>query len=74
MSYFETIGRHLRGFEGARESAVHFRIGFDSVFPDLPTAVADRIPDRIADRLYKSVRNGMYHDAITRILEPRTCV
>lgn len=61
MSYFEMIGKHLRGFEGMGESAIHFRVGFDSAFPDVPKDQADRI----ADRLYKSVRNGLYHDAIT---------
>lgn len=62
MSYFEMIGKHLRGFEGTGESKAHFRIGFDAVVgKGLTTDQADRI----AERLYGSVRNGMYHDALT---------
>ena len=61
MSYFEMIGKHLKGYEGFRESEVHFRVGFDSVFYDVEGEAADRV----ARKLYKHVRNGMYHDAIT---------
>lgn len=62
ISYFEMIGKHIEGFEGEGESRKHFRIGFQSVFQhDFDPEQADSI----ADRLYSSVRNGLYHDAIT---------
>lgn len=61
MSYFEMIGKHLEGYEGTGESRVHFRVGFDSAFPEIDGDLAERI----ANRLYRSVRNGLYHDTIT---------
>jgi hypothetical protein len=61
MSYFEMIGKHLTGYEGTGAVGEHFRAGFDSVFQEVDPAERGRF----ADRLYKGVRNGLYHDAIT---------
>lgn len=64
FSYFETLGKHIEGYQGNFESKKHFLIGVKKVFPQLsqhsPTDV-----DALLSKLYEGVRCGLYHTSQT---------
>ncbi len=63
FSYFEMMGRVDKGYTGTRDTRINFRHGFEMVFG--PHVSASPIPGvslgEIADLLYFSVRNALYH-------------
>ncbi len=67
MSYLEMIGQYLEGYEGdeLKKSRHHFTVGFKAVFEDRSTVEGTTLDD-IAGRLYRLMRCGLYHDALTR--------
>jgi hypothetical protein len=64
LSYFEMIGKYEGGFTHDASSEKYFRLGLKSVFPYMRRLPADRF-ERLAKRLYKAARCGLYHAAQT---------
>ena len=58
FSYFEMIEQFATGESSDGRTGVFFKNGFTRVFPDSVVAADD------AKRIYKMLRNGMYHTAM----------
>lgn len=67
ISYLEMIGMYLEGYEGDEpgKSKEFFTVGFRAVTDGKLTLVGTTVED-VAERLYKLVRCGLYHDGLTR--------
>lgn len=56
LTYFEMIGKHIRGFLGDRDSQRYFRVGLLNVFPDIGDHEI-----KFMESVYKNLRCGLYH-------------
>lgn len=65
FSYFEPLGKHLEGYldTNGTKSGEHFKIGVRNVFDFSTLSSADM--DTLLSKLWKSVRNGLYHAGMT---------
>jgi hypothetical protein len=55
-TYFEMIGKYIKGYLGDDKSKMHFEIGFRHVFPDI-----EETESAFMDSVYRNLRCGLYH-------------
>ena len=65
FSYFEPIGKYVHGYcdtdpKNAQSSGKYFKLGVQSVFPDLDSQLKAEV-DTLLSLLWKGVRCGLYH-------------
>ena len=64
LSYFESIAKFEAGYENTDNSKMFFEIGVQSVYPYMSDPLPIDVTETALERLYKSVRCGMYHRGI----------
>lgn len=64
LSYFEMIARYMAGSTDEDSAGQYFRKGLKAVFPEFVSTHPDIA--QVVNQVYKSVRCGLYHGAMTR--------
>ena len=65
LSYFEMIAKYCAGYIDIYESEHYFKEGVKLVFPELSSGEGQEAINALLLGLYRQVRCGMYHNALT---------